>query len=92
VDIVFTDVHVIKRNLHAYAEKSLLVRGREIIVFRKYTKTNKISGMDTDTPSRVTWIEQDRDDGARFVSNFPHTTTQEAVLEALEPFGSASNS
>ncbi|KAF8492388.1 hypothetical protein F5888DRAFT_1858903 [Russula emetica] len=42
--------------------------------------------MDTDTPSRVTRTEQGRDDGAIFVSNF-FLTTQEELLEALEPFG-----
>jgi len=56
-------------------------------VFRKYTKMNKVSGMDTDTLSRATRTEQGRDDGAIFVSNFPPTTTQEELLEALKPFG-----
>ncbi|KAF8492402.1 hypothetical protein F5888DRAFT_1730527, partial [Russula emetica] len=89
-DVVFADVHGVKRTLHAYAEKPLLIRGKEIIVFRKYTKTNGVSGsMDTntDTPSRTTRTMQGRDDGAIFVSRFSPTTTQEELLEALEPFG-----
>jgi hypothetical protein len=86
-DVVFADVHGVKRTLYAYAEKLLRARGREIIVFRKYTKMNKVSGMDTDTLSRATRTEQGRDDGAIFVSNFPPTTTQEELLEALKPFG-----
>jgi RNA recognition motif-containing protein len=51
-------------------------------VFRKYTK---VSGMDAS--SWATLTEQCRDGGAIFVSNFPPTTTQEELLEALEPFG-----
>jgi len=47
-------------------------------VFRKYTKMNKVSGMDRDrdTPSRVTRTEQGRDDGVIFVSDFPRMTTE----------------
>jgi hypothetical protein len=87
-DVVFADVHGVKRTLHAYAEKPLRVRGREIVMFRKYTKIKKVSDMDTDsdTPS-ATRTEQGRDDGGIFVSNFPPTTTQEEILEALGPFG-----
>lgn len=40
-------------------------------MLRKYTKMNRISGMDTDTPSWATRTEQSRDDGVIFVSNFP---------------------
>ncbi|KAF8492404.1 hypothetical protein F5888DRAFT_1730566 [Russula emetica] len=82
-DVVFADVHDVKRTLHAYAEKPLLVRGKEIIVFRKYTKMNEVSGsMDTntDTPSRATRTKQGRDDGAIFVSSFSPTTLQEELL------------
>ena len=88
-DVVFADVHGVKSTLHAYAEKPLHVRGREIIVFRKYTKMNKVSGLhtDADTPSRVTRNEQGRYDRTIFVSDFPPTTMQEELLEALEPFG-----
>jgi hypothetical protein len=81
LDVVLADVHGIKRTLHAYAEKSPRVRGREIIVFLRYTKMNKVSSMDTDTLSRVTRTEQGHDDGAIFVSNFPSTTTQEELSE-----------
>jgi hypothetical protein len=80
-DVVFADVHGVKRTLHAYAETPLRVRGREITVFRKHTE------MDTDTPSRATRAEQGRDGGAIFVSNFPPRMTQEELLEVLEPFG-----
>jgi RNA recognition motif-containing protein len=84
-DVVFSDVRGVKHTLHAFAEKPLLVRGREITVFRKNTKINKVYGMDTDTPSRA--IRTGRDDGAIFVSNFPPTMTQQELLKALEPFG-----
>ena len=50
---VFADGHGVKRTLHAYGEKPFRVRGKEIIVFRKYTKLNKVSGMDTDTVLRL---------------------------------------
>ena len=54
--VVFADVHGIKNTLHSYAEKPLHVRGWEVTVFRKYTKMNKVFGMDRDrdrdTPSR----------------------------------------
>jgi RNA recognition motif-containing protein len=88
-DVVFADVHGVKSTLHAYAEKPLHVRGREIIVFRKYTKMNKVSDLDADAdpPSRVTWTEQGCDDTTIFVSDFPPTMMQEELLEALEPFG-----
>ena len=86
-DVVFADVSGVKRALHAYAEKPLRVRGREITVFRKHTGTNKVSGMDADAPTRATRTERDLEGGAIFVSNFPPTTTREELLEALEPFG-----
>jgi RNA recognition motif. (a.k.a. RRM, RBD, or RNP domain) len=86
-DVVFADVSGVKRALHAYAEKPLRVRGREITVFRKHTGTNKVSGMDVDASTRATRTERDLEGGAIFVSNFPPTTTQEELLEALEPFG-----
>ena len=50
-------------------------------MFRKYTKMNKVSSMDTDTPSQVARTEQGHDDGAIFLSNFPPTTTQEELSE-----------
>jgi hypothetical protein len=50
-------------------------------MFRKYTKMNKVSSMDTDTPSWVARTEQGHDDGAIFLSNFPPTTTQEELSE-----------
>jgi len=56
-------------------------------VFRKYTKMNKVSGMDMDTPSWATRTEQGRDEVVIFVSNVSPTTAQEELLEALEPFG-----
>ncbi|KAF8496131.1 hypothetical protein F5888DRAFT_1705465, partial [Russula emetica] len=41
-DVVFADAHCVKRTLRAYAEQPLRVRGREIIVFRKYMKRGGI--------------------------------------------------
>jgi hypothetical protein len=43
-------------------------------VFRKYTKMNKVSGMDMDTPSWATRTEQGRNEVVIFVSNVSPTT------------------
>ena len=89
--VVFADVHGVKNTLHSYAEKPLHVRGREVTVFRKYTKMNKVFGMDRDrdrdTPSRETRTEHGRNDGVIFVSSFPRMTTEEELSKVLEPFG-----
>ena len=84
-DVVFADVHGVKRTLHAYAERPLLVRGREIIVFRKNTM-DTVSGTDTGT-SRTTRTENGRGGRAIFVSNFHPRVTQEELLRVLKPFG-----
>ena len=34
-DVAFVDIHGVKHTLHAYTERLLRVRGREIVVFRK---------------------------------------------------------
>jgi hypothetical protein len=89
-NVVFVDVHGVKRTLHAYAERPIRVRGREIIVFRKSTTTNNevVSGVHTTaTPSQATQTGEARDGGVLFVSDFPPTMTQEELIEALEPFG-----
>jgi RNA recognition motif-containing protein len=84
-NVVFTDVHGVKRALHAYAERPLRVRGHEVVVFRKSLTVDDgvVSGVDTDTQSQ----EPRRNGGVIFVSNFHHAMTQEDLLEALEPFG-----
>ena len=77
-DVVFADAHSVKRTLHAYPKQPLRVRGREIIVFRKYKKINRGKegsdhepGADLDTSPRTTGTRQDHDDGpgAVFASN-----------------------
>ena len=75
-DVVFADAHGVKHTLHAYPEQPLRVRRREIIVFRKYTKVNRLaegrdkeSDMDMRTSSRTARTGRDHDDGAEFVSN-----------------------
>jgi hypothetical protein len=44
-DFVFAGVYGVKRTFRAYAQKPFC------IVFRKYAKLDKVSGMDTDTSS-----------------------------------------
>ena len=87
--VVFANVHGVKNTLHSYAEKPLYVLGREVTVFRKHTKTNKVSGMDGDwdAPSRATRTEHVPGDGVIFVSNFPRMTTVEELSKGVEPFG-----
>jgi hypothetical protein len=43
-DVAFADVHGVRRTLHAYAEKPLRVRGKEIIVFRKQKRADLEGG------------------------------------------------
>ncbi|KAF8492385.1 hypothetical protein F5888DRAFT_911301 [Russula emetica] len=40
-DVVFADVHGVKRTLYACAEQPLRLCGQEIIVFRRYSKMNR---------------------------------------------------
>lgn len=88
-EVVFADDYGVKRTLHAYAEKPLLVRGKEITVFRKQTTgvNRASSGMGMDASSRTSGPEQGLDGGAIFVGNFPPKMTQEELFEALAPFG-----
>jgi hypothetical protein len=82
-DVVFADVHSVRRTLHAYAEMPICIRGREIALFRKNTGMNReVSGADRDTQN-----EEDNPGGAICVSNFPPNMKQEELLEAFEPFG-----
>ena len=79
-DIIFADIHGVKRTLHAYAEKPLRVKGREIFVFRRYSEMRK-------EPSVPSLPTPGRDDGTIFVANFPPSSTEEELSKALEPFG-----
>jgi hypothetical protein len=82
---MFADVHGVKRTLHAYAERPIRVRGKEIIVFRKRSRTRL---EEEDGGGAAT---ERRGDDARqtiFVSGFPQdSTTREELCEALAPFG-----
>ncbi|KAH9970270.1 hypothetical protein BJV74DRAFT_867387 [Russula compacta] len=96
-EVVFVDVHCVKRTLHAYAEQPLRVRGEEIVVSRKHARgagvsVNREDGTGADTAwrpmsSSYSQTEQDNSDGAIFVSDFPPDTTKEELLEALAPLG-----
>lgn len=75
-DVIFASADDVKHTLHAYSEQPLFVHGREIFVFREYTKINrgaegsdKESGMDIGNSSRATRTGQDHGDEAVFVSN-----------------------
>jgi hypothetical protein len=97
-DVIFADVHGVKRTLHAYADRPLRVRGREITVFRKQAATNG-SGMEENdmelggantriaSASQTTRTEDGHEEVGMFVSNFPWHTTQEELSEVLEPLG-----
>jgi len=65
-------MHGVKRTLHAYAEKPLRVRGQKIIMFRKYKNTNR------GTEGGDIYVRG---------SNFPLNSTQEELLDVLEPLG-----
>ena len=56
------------------------MKGREVLVFRKYTKKNK-------EPSVLLLPTPGCDTGSIFVANFPPVSTQEELSKALEPFG-----
>jgi RNA recognition motif-containing protein len=99
-DVVFADVHGVKRTLHAYAEQPFCVRGQEIVVFRKHSNrgtedNGRGSSADMDYASRggsyrtssYTRDRQGQDDGAIFVSDLPPDTTYRELSEALAPFG-----
>ena len=95
-DVVFADVHGVKRTLHAYAEQPLHVRGQEIIVFRKSTRQASVGVHNHDNASAdIAWrgtshlgaAEQDDARRVIFVSNFPQDATREELWEALAPFG-----
>jgi hypothetical protein len=94
---MFADVHGVKRTLHAYAERPIRVRGKEIIVFRKRSRT-RLEEEDDDEANvsrRAAGgggaAAERRGDDARqtiFVSGFPQdSTTREELCEALAPFG-----
>src|SRR5258708_6204865 len=95
-DVVFADVHGVKRTLHAYADELLHVRGREITVFRKRATTNGggieendmvFGGANTGIAPRITRTEDGREEAGIFVSNFPWHTTHEELSEVLKPLG-----
>jgi len=97
-DIKFANAHGAKRTLHAYAEQSFFVRGREIVVFRKcaHEASPGVSAVKDDQenantawPANPSRAKADRGDGrgAIFVSQFPSGTTQDELWEALSRFG-----
>ena len=100
-NVIFADVHGIKRTLPAYAEHpqrlydrllpaTPFMRGQEIIVFRKHTKrgavgNNKMSGVDMDTGSRASGYTTSFYTRA---GQLPLSeTTQEELSKTLAPFG-----
>jgi hypothetical protein len=95
-DVVFADVHGVKRTLHAYAERPIRVRGKEIIVFRKRRRTReeeegggglKINDVSASRRTGAAPAERGHDRETIFVSGFPQDSTQEELCEALVPFG-----
>ena len=84
-NVIFVDDHGVKRTLHAYAERPIRVRGREITVFRSSMTMND-EMVDTASPSQAT-PTGGGGGGVIFVSDFPPKMTQEDLIEALEPFG-----
>jgi len=88
-EVVFTDAHAVARTLHAYAERPIRVRGREVIVYRK--RMGRASG--NSSSHALGGGEQQEGHGVGFgkgtifVSGFPPETTQEDLAEALQPLG-----
>ena len=91
-DVEFVDADGVRRALHAYAERTLCVRGREIVVFRKHGQ-----GADVGVRRRLLYVRRSERDGgdvaaaagqgAIFVSDFPGGTLQEELVGALAPLG-----
>ncbi|KAH9954695.1 hypothetical protein BC827DRAFT_1272378 [Russula dissimulans] len=94
-EVIFADAHAVARTLHAYAERLIHVRGREVVVFRKQTDGAVASlwhaGGSGSTPHAWAGDEQQQQDGhgkgTIFVSGFPPETTQDDLAEALGPLG-----
>ena len=84
--------HGVKRALHAYAEKSLRVREREIIVFSEVHEYGRGVGHDMDTQSRATRAEQDRDNGACLCPTFPLRRRKKSYQRRWNRSRSTSNS
>ena len=94
-DVVFADVEGVRRSLHAYAERPLSVRGREILVSRKHHAHSAGVGVGGgNVASRAPFYMRDEQDGdggndgrAIFVSDFPAGTTQEELSDVFTPLG-----
>ncbi|KAI0289132.1 hypothetical protein BC826DRAFT_636595 [Russula brevipes] len=96
-DVLFADVHGLRRTLHAYADEPIRVRGQEITVFRKHAREAGLSlgahsvaaenAVLRDKSTSHSFAEQGESDGAIFVTDFPLDTTQEELSEALGSLG-----
>jgi hypothetical protein len=95
-DVEFVDAEGVRRALHAYAERSLHVCGREIVVFRKYGLRANVGVPRRPLFARHTPERRDGGGGgdaaagqgaAIFVSEFPRGTAREELVRALEPHG-----
>ena len=97
-DVLFADVHGLRRTLHAYADQPIRVRGQEITIFRKHTRgagllslgAHDVTGENAvwqEKSASYSFTEKGEPDGAIFVTDFPLDTTQEELSEALGSLG-----